>query len=86
VERQNDDKLEGLLGRVKLLKDVSLGEQALFGCRVSVGGETDDEVVCRGQITVGIGDEVRQSNMELGSMVSLNPHSPTYHLLNQPPS
>jgi blocked-early-in-transport protein 1 len=42
VEGQNDDLLEGLLGKVKILKD----------------------------ITVGIGDEVRASNMELGGMVS----------------
>lgn len=43
VEGQNDERLEGLLGKVKILKD----------------------------ITVGIGDEVRASNMELGGMVRL---------------
>ena len=31
------------------------------------------------QITVGIGDEVRQSNMELGSMVSRRPISYSVH-------
>lgn len=48
VEGQNDDMLEGLLGKVKILKD----------------------------ITVGIGDEVRASNMELGGMVSVLFSSP----------
>ena len=41
VEGQNDEMLDSLLGKVKILKD----------------------------ITVGIGDEVRASNMELGGMV-----------------
>ncbi|KAJ9110368.1 hypothetical protein QFC20_002965 [Naganishia adeliensis] len=41
LEHQNDDKLEGLMSKVRILKDV----------------------------TIGIGDEVRQSNMELGNMV-----------------
>lgn len=44
VEGQNDERLDGLLGKVKILKD----------------------------ITVGIGDEVRASNMELGGMVSFS--------------
>ncbi|KAJ9118983.1 hypothetical protein QFC24_005949 [Naganishia onofrii] len=41
LESQNDNKLEGLMSKVRILKDV----------------------------TIGIGDEVRQSNMELGNMV-----------------
>ncbi|KAJ9097685.1 hypothetical protein QFC21_004722 [Naganishia friedmannii] len=40
LEGQNDTKLEGLMSKVRILKDV----------------------------TIGIGDEVRQSNMELGNM------------------
>ncbi|WVQ93397.1 hypothetical protein IAU59_000467 [Kwoniella sp. CBS 9459] len=40
VEGQNDERLEGLLGKVKILKD----------------------------ITVGIGNEVRDSNIQLGNM------------------
>ena len=42
MERQNDDKLEGLLGRVKMLKDVSLG--SCLGCRRSLRLGTDNEV------------------------------------------
>lgn len=44
VEGQNDEMLDSLLGKVKILKD----------------------------ITVGIGDEVRASNMELGNMVRIS--------------
>ncbi|WVQ79128.1 hypothetical protein IAT38_001223 [Cryptococcus sp. DSM 104549] len=40
IEGQNDERLDGLLGKVKLLKD----------------------------ITVGIGNEVRDSNLQLGNM------------------
>ncbi|GHJ88633.1 hypothetical protein NliqN6_5035, partial [Naganishia liquefaciens] len=46
LEHQNDDKLEGLMSKVRILKDAS-GFQL---------------------VTIGIGDEVRQSNMELGNM------------------
>lgn len=40
IEGQNDERLEGLLGKVKILKD----------------------------ITTGIGNEVRDSNIQLGNM------------------
>ena len=42
MERQNDDKLEGLLGRVKMLKDVSLGSCFGVGDELRLG--TDNEV------------------------------------------
>lgn len=58
LEGQNDDRLEGLLGKVKMLKDVST--ICLFRRRYKL----------MLQITVGIGNEVRDSNMELGGMVN----------------
>jgi len=43
VEEQNDERLEGLLGKVKILKDVSVGEVELgrrwAGARMQEGRE-----------------------------------------------
>jgi hypothetical protein len=62
LEHQNDDKLEGLMSKVRILKDVS--------CHC-VSWLPRKKTHLRKQVTIGIGDEVRQSNMELGNMVRL---------------
>lgn len=66
LEHQNDDKLEGLMSKVRILKDVS---DPLLTLRVSL-----QWFLLWPQVTIGIGDEVRQSNMELGNMVCPKEH------------
>lgn len=62
IEGQNDERLEGLLGKVKILKDVSRNQV------------TVEFVFAYGkvQITTGIGNEVRDSNIQLGNMASIH--------------
>lgn len=63
LESQNDEQLEGLSAKVKLLKDVRARSSFCPWLRCSH--------VCLPKITIGIGNEVRESTVQLSQMVRL---------------
>lgn len=68
LEGQNDEMLEGLSAKVKLLKNVSLL------CLVIIIPSHLTFISNKKKITIGIGNEVRESTIQLSQMVrSLNP-------------
>lgn len=64
LEGQNDEALEGLSAKVKLLKNVRLPLSASSSRRLA------DAFGIFAQITIGIGNEVRDSTKMLNGMVS----------------
>jgi blocked-early-in-transport protein 1 len=64
LEGQNDEALEGLSAKVKLLKNVRLPLSAPSSRRLA------DASGVLAQITIGIGNEVRDSTKMLNGMVS----------------
>lgn len=69
MEGQNDEHLEGLTAKVKLLKDV----------RAFV--HVTHVMLTRLQITIGIGNEVRDSTIQLSQMVRLLSRTRPLHSL-----
>jgi hypothetical protein len=68
LEGQNEEHLEGLAAKVKLLKDVrALG-------RLCAGRAADRGRLCRAlQIGLAVGNEVRESTKQLSEMVRARP-------------
>lgn len=82
LEGQNDEALEGLTAKVKLLKDV---RESLVWCNVHCGGSTDACVlffrVRRSRLGLGTKCGIRLSNF-LRWCVTLNPLSPYFTVLS----
>ena len=74
LEGQNDEHLDGLTAKVKILKDVSfIAPETLRVCSCLCS--------CRPpQITIGIGNEVRESTTQLANMVCLFYSARTPHV------
>jgi hypothetical protein len=63
LEGQNDEALEGLTGKVKILKEVCLFVLLALSWRISI-------CLTSPQLSLGIGQEVRESAIQLAHMVS----------------
>ena len=61
LESQNDERLEGLGAKVKMLKDVS--QRTILMSRVYISPIQ--------QLTQGIGNEIRESTVQLSQMVRI---------------
>lgn len=83
LEGQNDDYLKGLSSKVRLLKDVSRSLHTSSACRTRSLADAADRVQGLGvdgvfdaaQITINIGNEVRDSTKLMQGMVSPLPRS-----------
>lgn len=67
LEGQNDEHLEGLSAKVKMLKDVS-ESSILYGLMMMNSSGLQSRFLSL-QITIGIGNEVRESTVQLSQMV-----------------
>jgi blocked-early-in-transport protein 1 len=61
LESQNDGQVEGIMGKVRLLKDVSRATYLLSPSPAEASGRTDAELTSA-KMTLAIGDEIRDSS------------------------
>lgn len=61
LESQNDGQVEGILGKVKILKDVRLARPSPF-LTLCLRSRSTDVVFTTHQMTVAMGDEIRESS------------------------